>query len=155
MLVHEQEVTAVLVATRWRWHSLLIVRTVAAYSLRPYIEPLDTRLMATSRPSSLRKPRYTEPNPPCPSLRSSVKFLVAAANWPYRNLLGSLSTMNSSASSSYSHPIMTHTGLPFPPCDRQWRRAPGAIGTVAPESHFTVETDLTIVATGNLDINGP
>uniref|UniRef100_J3L4N6 Uncharacterized protein n=1 Tax=Oryza brachyantha TaxID=4533 RepID=J3L4N6_ORYBR len=90
--------------TRWRWRSWLMMRTSAAYSFRPCVEPLDTLLIATANPSSLRNPRYTPPKPPCPSFLSSEKFFVAAARSLYRNRLGPLSTKNSSSASS-SYPI--------------------------------------------------
>jgi hypothetical protein len=49
MLVHEQEVAAVLVAMRWWWHSLLIMRTSATRELlaalhRAFGHPLDGHL---------------------------------------------------------------------------------------------------------------
>uniref|UniRef100_A0A0A9DLF8 Uncharacterized protein n=1 Tax=Arundo donax TaxID=35708 RepID=A0A0A9DLF8_ARUDO len=97
--------------TRWRCRSWLMMRTSVAYSLRPCVEPLDTLLMATSKPSSFKKPRYTAPNPPCPSFLSSAKFFVAATNSAYLNFLGPVSTTNSSASSSYSPPITSSMSM--------------------------------------------
>ena len=49
------------------------------YSFLPCLEEsLVNLFMATARPCSLRKPRYTVPKPPCPSFSSAAKLLVAS-----------------------------------------------------------------------------